>query len=64
MPGLSAGETLAQFGRYYVVTSLAWDTFRAAGDALAVLVLGPPVLMALGRLRARLGYEVVTGEPV
>jgi energy-coupling factor transport system substrate-specific component len=63
-PGLSAGEALAQFGRYYVVTSLAWDTFRAAGDALAVLVLGPPVLMALGRLRARLGYEVVTGEPV
>ena len=59
MPGLSAGDTLAQFGRYYAVTSLGWDAFRAFGDAVAVLVLGSPVLMALARLRARLGYEIV-----
>ena len=59
VPGLSPGETLARFGRYYVLTSLAWDSFRAAGDALAVLAFGTPVLMALGRLRARLGYEIV-----
>ena len=59
IPGLSAGDTLAQFGRYYAVTSLGWDAFRAAGDALAVLALGTPVLMAMGRLRARLGYEIV-----
>jgi energy-coupling factor transport system substrate-specific component len=58
-PGLSAPETLAQFGRYYAVTSLTWDAFRAIGDALAVLALGVPVLMAMGRLRARLGYEIV-----
>jgi energy-coupling factor transport system substrate-specific component len=59
-PGLSAADTLAQFGRYYAVTSLTWDTFRAVGDAIAVLALGAPVLMALGRLRARLGYEIVS----
>ncbi len=59
MPGLSAADTLAQFGRYYAVTSLGWDAFRAFGDAVAVLVLGSPVLMALARLRARLGYEIV-----
>ena len=59
IPGLSAADTLAQFGRYYAVTSLAWDSFRAAGDALAVLALGTPVLMAMGRLRARRGYEIV-----
>ena len=58
-PGLSAPETLAQFGRYYAVTSLTWDAFRGIGDALAVLALGVPVLMAMGRLRARLGYEIV-----
>jgi energy-coupling factor transport system substrate-specific component len=58
-PGLSAADSLANFGRYYVVTSLAWDSFRAVGDSLAVLAFGPPVLMALRRLRARLGFEIV-----
>jgi len=61
-PGLSAADTLAQFARYYTVTSLTWDAFRAIGDALAVLALGTPVLMALGRLRARLGYEIVPAD--
>jgi energy-coupling factor transport system substrate-specific component len=60
-PGLSAADSLAHFGRYYVVTSVAWDSFRAVGDSIAVLALGAPVLMALGRLRARLGFEVVEG---
>ena len=59
IPGLSPSDTLAQFGRYYVLTSLGWDSFRAVGDAVAVLAFGGPVLMALGRLRARLGYEIV-----
>jgi energy-coupling factor transport system substrate-specific component len=58
-PGLPPAETLAQFGRFYVLTSLAWDSFRAFGDAVAVIAFGAPVLMALGRLRARLGYEIV-----
>jgi energy-coupling factor transport system substrate-specific component len=59
IPGLPPAQTLAQFGRYYVLTSLAWDSFRAVGNAVAVLAFGAPVLMALGRLRARLGYEIV-----
>jgi energy-coupling factor transport system substrate-specific component len=59
IPGMSPGASLAQFGRYYLLTSLAWDAFRAFGDAVAILALGTPVLMALGRLRARLGYEIV-----
>jgi energy-coupling factor transport system substrate-specific component len=62
LPGMSPSEMLAQFGRFYVVTSLAWDAFRAAGDAVAVLAFGPPVLMALGRLRVRLGYEIVAAD--
>ena len=59
IPGSPPAQTLAQFGRYYVLTSLAWDSFRAVGNAIAVLALGAPILMALGRLRARLGYEIV-----
>jgi energy-coupling factor transport system substrate-specific component len=59
IPGQTLAETLAQFGRFYLITSFAWDSFRAVGDALAVLAFGAPVLMALGRLRARLGYERV-----
>ena len=58
-PGLSPTETLAQFGRFYMLTSFAWDSFRAVGDAIAVVAFGTPILMALGRLRARLGYEIV-----
>jgi energy-coupling factor transport system substrate-specific component len=58
-PGASATDTLASFGRFYAVTSLGWDAFRALGDALAVAAFGMPVLAALGRLRARLGYEIV-----
>ena len=59
IPGLSPGETLAQFGRYYALTSFGWDAVRAAGDAVAVVAFGAPVLMALGRLKARLGYQIV-----
>jgi hypothetical protein len=44
---------VARFGRFYVLTSLFWDTFRAAGSALMVLALGMPVLAALARFRAR-----------
>jgi energy-coupling factor transport system substrate-specific component len=59
IPGLPPLDTLARFGRYYALTSFAWDAFRAVGDAVAVLAFGTPVLMGLGRLRARLGYVIV-----
>jgi energy-coupling factor transport system substrate-specific component len=62
IPGMSPSATLTQFGRYYVLTSLAWDSARAIGDSVAVVAFGTPVLMALGRLRARLGYEIVSDK--
>jgi len=37
-----------------LLTSLAYDTFRAVGNVLMVLALGLPVLGALSRLRSRL----------
>jgi energy-coupling factor transport system substrate-specific component len=59
VPGMPLGAALAGFGHFYLVTSLAWDAFRAAGNAVLVLLLGPAVLTALRRLRARLTLEVV-----
>lgn len=58
-PGLGAAAALVHFGRFYLATSLAYDSFRAVGNLLMVLLLGAPVLAALGRIRARLSFEVI-----
>ncbi|HEV2216327.1 MAG TPA: ECF transporter S component [Candidatus Dormibacteraeota bacterium] len=58
-PGLSVATAVAHVGRFYLVTSLAYDTFRAVGNVIMVLLLGAPVLAALSRLQARLTFEVV-----
>ena len=58
-PDLAPGAVVAHFARFYLATSLAYDTFRAVGNALAVLLLGLPVLAGLGRLRGRLVVEIV-----
>jgi energy-coupling factor transport system substrate-specific component len=58
-PGMQPLTTVLHFARFYLATSLAYDTFRAAGNALAILVLGLPVIAALGRLRGRLTVEIV-----
>jgi len=59
-PGMSTTAALQNFGRFYLLTSFAYDSFRAAGNALMVLALGAPVMAALSRLRARLTFEVIT----
>ncbi|MEO8745823.1 MAG: ECF transporter S component [Candidatus Dormiibacterota bacterium] len=59
-PGMAPATALIHFGRFYLLTSLAYDTFRAVGNVVMVLVLGAPVLAALTRLRARFTFEVVT----
>ena len=59
LPGMSAGISLLHFGRFYLLTSLAYDSFRAVGNVVMVLALGLPVLGALSRLRARLTFEVI-----
>ena len=58
-PGMAPADALVHFGRYYMLTSFAYDTFRAVGNAVMVLALGAPVLSALARLRARLSFVVV-----
>ena len=56
--GAGTGVLLQRFGRFYLATSVVWDSFRAAGDALAVIVLGLPVLAALARVKSRLTFTV------
>jgi hypothetical protein len=58
-PGMSVGTSMLHFGRFYVLTSVAYDTFRAVGNVVMVLALGLPVLGALSRVRARLTFEVI-----
>ena len=58
LPGAGTATLLQRFARFYVATSAAWDTFRAAGDALAIVVLGAPVLAALARVQSRLSFSV------
>jgi energy-coupling factor transport system substrate-specific component len=62
LPGMDAATSLVHFGRFYLLTSLAYDTFRAVGNVLMVVALGAPVMAALARLRVRLTFEVV-GTP-
>ena len=59
LPGMDTATSLMHFARFYLLTSLAYDTFRAVGNVLMVVALGAPVIAALARLRARLTFEVV-----
>ena len=59
-PGLGPAATVERFGAFYLATSLAYDSFRAAGNAILVAALGPPVLAALARVRERFTLEVVS----
>jgi energy-coupling factor transport system substrate-specific component len=63
LPGMDAATSLIHFGRFYLLTSLAYDTFRAVGNVLMVLALGAAVIAALARLRVRLTFEVVGSVP-
>jgi energy-coupling factor transport system substrate-specific component len=64
VPGMGTASLLARFARFYVATSAVWDSFRAIGDALAVAVLGAPVLAALARMRSRLSFAIAGPGPV
>jgi energy-coupling factor transport system substrate-specific component len=59
LPGMAPATSWLHFGRFYLVTSLAYDTFRSVGNALMVLLLAAPVLAVLARVRARLTFEVI-----
>ncbi len=57
VPGMSADETLGTYGRFYLVTSLFYDLFRAVGNVVLVLLLARPVLALLDRFRDRFTWQ-------
>jgi energy-coupling factor transport system substrate-specific component len=56
-PGLSAAQALATYARYYLVTSLVYDLFRAAGNFLLIIFLARPILDLLERFRERFSWQ-------
>ena len=56
---MAPGEALHRFGSFYLSTSLVYDLFRAVGNALMVIALGRPVLLALRRFQVRFRVEIV-----
>lgn len=56
-PGMTFTETVERYARFYLVTSLGFDLFRAAGNVVLVLVLGGPLLRLLERYRRRFTWQ-------
>lgn len=48
------GANLAAYGRFYLLTSFAWDAMRAIGNAILIAVLAHPVTTLLRESRDRL----------
>lgn len=63
-PELGAAENLRRYAAYYLATSLAWDSFRAVGNAAMILAVGGPLLRTLDRAarRLRLDAQAVVAE--
>jgi energy-coupling factor transport system substrate-specific component len=57
-PGAGLVEALQRYGAFYLATSLPFDIWRSAGNALFLLVLGPPVLRLLRRYKQRFFFAV------
>jgi len=57
-PGIGLGKTLARYGVFYMVTSLAWDLARAVGNVVLLLALAKPMIRALNRFRRRFHFQV------
>ena len=53
VPGLGISGLVRRFGGFYLSTSLVYDAFRAAGNAILIALLGPAVITALDRFRRR-----------
>lgn len=55
--GMSFSETVGHYAAFYVATSAVYDTYRAAGNAVALAILGRPLILILQRYRARLCWN-------
>jgi energy-coupling factor transport system substrate-specific component len=58
-PAAGSITNLRHYLSFYIVDGLAWDTFRAVGNAVLVIAVGKPVLAALDRAARRMQLRVV-----
>lgn len=63
VPGMSTTETLAAYSRFYLTTSLIYDSFRAVANVVLILALGRPILRLLERYRTRFIWQPWTPRP-
>jgi energy-coupling factor transport system substrate-specific component len=66
VPGAPLAENLRRFWGFHVASALGFDIPRAVGNAVLVLIAGPPVLAALRRAARRAAFDapVVIEGPV
>ena len=57
VPGDPLTDNLARFAAFDLATSLGWDLVRGITNAILVLALGRPVLLALRRASRRAAFE-------
>jgi energy-coupling factor transport system substrate-specific component len=69
-PGMSLAETFSTYLRFYLTTSLVYDSFRAIANVALVLLLARPVVRLLDRYRSRFTWqpwapyqEIATARP-
>jgi energy-coupling factor transport system substrate-specific component len=62
-PGVGLTEALGRYAAFYLATSLAWDVWRSVGNALLILMLGPPVLRLLRRFKQRFFFRYEPQDP-
>ena len=62
-PSLTASESLDHYTRFYLVTSLWYDTFRAVANAAIILLIGAPLLRTLDRSLAHFSWRPWTPVP-
>jgi energy-coupling factor transport system substrate-specific component len=55
--GMSLSETISTYARFYLATSLVYDSFRAVANIVLVLALARPVLRLFERYRTRFTWE-------
>lgn len=58
-PGAGLVEGAQRYLAFYVATSLPWDIWRSAGNALLIIFLGGPVLRLLRRYKQRFFFRYV-----
>jgi len=59
-PGAGLPDALHRYAAFYLATSLPWDLWTGAGNALLLLFLGPPILRLLRRFKQRFFFTVHT----